>query len=186
MVSRSDTTAPAVPASHPLAAQVEQMLAELQATLVACDVGPLRAMIDSDGSITVFSVAGEPFVAGHRLVGLPAVMVRVDRHAKSTGPEIIFDTRPRPHKPSPRRTAIGALYERWRALADKSDEEMEPAAWATCYSEYLLLQETITAHQPTTARDLAMQMVVETEDFASSARDVFRAKISALASGLEA
>ncbi len=68
---------------------------------------------------------------------------------------------------------VSTLFPEWLALRDTSDD--------ASFARYLDLQARITSAPPASARELAMQWVVETDDGDSDFRDVFFARIRSLA-----
>ncbi len=72
--------------------------------------------------------------------------------------------------------AIPTLFRQWKAVRGRefaTDEESRAG-----HREYRKLQRTITAMTPTSARDLAIQMVVETDFGDSDWRDSFFQKVA--------
>ena len=62
--------------------RVDHLMEKLRQALAACDQGPLRAVVDSDGHAIVQALEGRPLVAGNRIVGVPPYMART-----TMGPE---------------------------------------------------------------------------------------------------
>lgn len=56
--------------------KVGRLISELREALAACDQGPLRATIDSDGNAIVQPLAGLPLFRGERIVGVSTLMFR--------------------------------------------------------------------------------------------------------------
>jgi len=80
-------------------------------------------------------------------------------------------------------TAIGALYRQWRAVRAQGWEHLSAAASDASNAVYVRLQRRITAMTPVTPADLAMQIIVETDDNESEWRDTFYRRIVRLADG---
>ncbi len=58
------------------AAKVDQLLVELRDALAACGLGPLRAIVDSDGNCVVHQPSGRPMSKTQRVWGVPVQMLR--------------------------------------------------------------------------------------------------------------
>lgn len=56
--------------------RVEALMAELQNALAACNCGPLRAIIDSDGRGMVHALHGTPVSRKRFTTGVPVQMLR--------------------------------------------------------------------------------------------------------------
>lgn len=84
-----------------------------------------------------------------------------------------------PHREE--QTAIAILFADWcaaRGSCDAADTEAEALAH---HARYVRLQRRITAMRPATARDAAIQLMVETDDNGSEYRDAFYRRVRKLA-----
>ena len=82
---------------------------------------------------------------------------------------------------SGRDTPIQRLYQHWKAVRDESDQcDTDEEAQAK-FKLYAALQEQITAMKPICAKDMATQLVVETDFGDSDYREVFFERVAALA-----
>lgn len=78
-------------------------------------------------------------------------------------------------------TPIQRLYQQWKTVRDESDQcDTDEEAQAK-FKLYAGLQEQITAMKPMSAKDMATQLVVETDFGDSDYRDVFFERVAALA-----
>ncbi|WP_279483954.1 hypothetical protein [Aureimonas sp. SK2] len=56
--------------------KVDRLLVELRDALAACNQGPLRAIVDSDGNCVVQQPSGRPMSKTQRIWGVPVQMLR--------------------------------------------------------------------------------------------------------------
>jgi hypothetical protein len=77
--------------------------------------------------------------------------------------------------------SINDLFPAWLATRDACSEATSDAEREGLLEAYTRLQERITAMVPASARDLAMQLVVETDDSESDYRASFYARVRKLA-----
>tara|TARA_R110002051_G_C8529861_1_gene469401 strand:- start:82 stop:696 length:615 start_codon:yes stop_codon:yes gene_type:complete len=80
-------------------------------------------------------------------------------------------------------TSIQRLYQDWKAVRNADDPFDSDDEAQAKYKVYAALQEQITAMKPSTARDMATQLVVETDFGDSDYRAVFFERVAALAEG---
>lgn len=77
-------------------------------------------------------------------------------------------------------TPIEKLFAQWLAVRNSprinDEEEFGPA-----FQEYVALQSAIVTAEPVTARDVAMQLIAETDHFGSDITTAFRERIIRLA-----
>ena len=81
----------------------------------------------------------------------------------------------------PSDSTIAELFANWRAAADAVSAAATEAESSQHFRAYVRLQRRITAMAPTSARDAAMQFVVETDDGGSDYRDTFFRRVRKLA-----
>lgn len=96
---------------------------------------------------------------------------------KSDGPSGVTNSR---HSES----KISTMYALWLAIRDDTTQCAE-AEYDAAYRRYADLQQRIVAETPLSARDVAIQFVVETDDGDSCHRDVFLTQMRALASATD-
>jgi hypothetical protein len=83
----------------------------------------------------------------------------------------------------PRRENITDLFEQWRS--ERSDRAGETDAQAAArFDRYAELQRKITGMRPRSAREVAMQLVVETDDGDSDYRPEFFRQLRLIAMGM--
>lgn len=77
-------------------------------------------------------------------------------------------------------TEIEDLFARWLAVRDDPGMDGEEDA-GPLFQQYRSLQERITSAEPTTPRDLAMQIYAETDAWGSCTTVAFRKRVNRLA-----
>lgn len=83
-------------------------------------------------------------------------------------------------EPLPDYAAIRTLYLEWLAIQDRS-HDLAKADDDVFHARYVALQEQITAMTPLSAADLAIQIVVGTDQGGSDWRDEFYARVAKIA-----
>ena len=76
---------------------------------------------------------------------------------------------------------ISDLYRQWIAVRNEEWRSLSQADLDTRHATYLDLQARLTELAPTTAADLAMQFIAETDDGESDERDSFFDRVRTLA-----
>lgn len=84
---------------------------------------------------------------------------------------------------SPKPSMIEALYREWKAIRDGDFSADTNDAAEMHHARYVDLQAAITAMTPTSARDVAIQFTVETDEGDSDYRDAFALVMAQMAAG---
>ena len=88
---------------------------------------------------------------------------------------------PVPEEGAPAVSEIAALFAQWKAIRDCDFLTLTEAQADAQYERYVALQRRIAAMEPSTAAELAMMLIVETDDGDSVYRDSFFRKVRRIA-----